>query len=161
MIGFIVGMFFVCTVMYFWISFLLRRFEMKIEGIPDGWELVRIGKPFINERYIGLTGQIINCVAIPSGEGYAIVRKIEKPKKKKQYRPFANATEFEPFRDRWIRRGNKHDTPDRMPAGCFKVTAYCDHHYWTGDGISISYKQTFDDGQCFDDGTPFGIEVKE
>lgn len=56
-----------------------------IEGIPDGWELVRIGRPFINERYISLSGKVTNCVCIPSGEAYAIVRKIKRPKKPKQY----------------------------------------------------------------------------
>lgn len=133
-----------------------------IEGIPDGWELVRFDYANKGESFLNGTGEIIlHIYDTPTPRMRLIIRKIEKPKKQKQYRPFANAAEFEPFRDRWIRRGNKHDTPDRMPAGCFKVTAYCDHHYWTGDGISISYKQTFDDGQCFDDGTPFGIEVME
>ena len=127
---------------------------MTIEGIPDGWELVRIGKPSINERYIGLAGLVINCVAIPSGEGYAIVRKIEKPR---QYRPFANAAEFEPFRDRWIKRTYNGDLSGK---GCFKFHAYDDIGVYDV-GEHFSYQEMFDDGRQFDDGTPFGIEVTE
>ena len=125
-----------------------------IEGIPDGWELVRIGKPFINERYISLSGKVTNCVCIPSGEAYAIVRKIEKPK---QFRPFANAAEFEPFRDRWVRRTHNGDLSN---AGCFKGQAYDDEGIYNL-GRHFSYQEMFDDGRQFDDGTPFGIEVME
>lgn len=132
-----------------------------IEGIPDGWELVRIGKPLVGEYYIDVTGSVYKALDITPAVLHwhvPIVRKIEKPKR---YRPFANAAEFEPFRDRWVKRSSKHDTYDTIPAGCFRVTAYNDHHYWTGDGISISYEESFNDGKCFDDGTPFGIEVTE
>ena len=125
-----------------------------IEGIPDGWELVRIGKPFINERYISLSGKVTNCVCIPSGEAYAIVRKIEKPKK---YRPFENAAEFEPFRDRWIKRTYNGDLSGK---GCFKGHAYDDKGIYDV-GEHFTYQEMFDDGRKFDDGTPFGIEVTE
>lgn len=122
---------------------------MKIEGIPDGWELVRIGKPFINERYIGLTGQIINCVTIPSGEGYAIVRKIEKPKR---YRPFANAEEFKPHRDRWVKRLDSLGSASR-------ISGYGDKGVVIHGDI-FTFNGLFRD-HTFDDGTPFGIEVTE
>ena len=160
MIGFIVGMFFVCTVMYFWISFLMRNERMTIEGIPDGWELVRVGNVRHGEFHLDGNGHPVKWNSAVTSEyaNYAIIRKIEKPK---QFRPFASAAEFEPFRDRWIQRSGKHDTPETIPAGCFKVTAYNDHHYWTVDGSYTSYEQAFNDGKCFDDGTPFGIEVTE
>lgn len=132
---------------------------MTIEGVPDGWELVRIGRPMLGEFRIDAIGKPI---AVTDNQICAmdcpIIRKIEKPK---QYRPFANAAEFEPHRDRWIQRSSKHDTPDTIPAGCFRVTAYNDHHYWTNGGHCITYEQAFNDGKCFDDGTPFGIEVTE
>lgn len=129
-----------------------------IEGIPDGWELVRIGQVIDGEYYLGMNGKILFCEGVFDGKAYVVIRKIEKPKR---YRPFASAAEFEPHRDRWIRRSDKNDTPETMPAGCFRVTAYNDHHCWTGDGSSMSYEDLFDDGKCFDDGTPFGVEVTE
>ena len=132
-----------------------------IEGIPDGWELVRIGKPKVGEYYIDVTGSIYKALdTTPTVLHWymPIIRKIEKPK---QYRPFANAAEFEPHRDRWIQRSDKHDTLDTIPAGCFRVTAYNDHHFWTVFKEATSYEKAFGDGKCFDDGTPFGIEVTE
>lgn len=126
-----------------------------IEGIPDGWELVRIGKPFINERYIGLTGAIVNCVCIPSGESYAIVRKIiRKIEKPKRYRPFANAAEAEPFFDRRLRY-----KADKDGSAIMRITVL------GRNGIEIArdrhtYKEAFD-RFVLTDGTPFGIEVTE
>lgn len=131
---------------------------MSIEGIPDGWEQEKVGQISFGEYWVNNFGQPQRWDSDhpSSSKNYVIIRK-----KQKQYRPFANAAEFEPFRDRWIQRSSKHDTYDTIPAGCFRVTAYNDHHYWTGDGISISYEQAFNYGNCFDDGTPFGIEVTE
>lgn len=128
----------------------------QIEGIPDGWELlgVRCAEPL--EKFIDDDGSITTWAGKKkSSRVFPIIRK-----KPKQYRAFANAAEFEPHRDRWVRRSGKHDTPETMPAGCFRVTAYNDHHYWIGDGDRVSYIQSFEDGKCFDDGTPFGVEVK-
>ena len=119
-----------------------------IEGIPDGWELVRIGKPFINERYISLSGKVTNCVCIPSGEAYAIARKIRKIEKPKQYRPFANAAEFEPFRDRWWK---KTIGDDRIYPPCYYNDSYSG---------GLHFDRCFID-RVFDDGTPFGVEVTE
>ena len=120
---------------------------MKIEGIPEGWELVRIGKPFINERYISLSGDVTNCVYVPSGTGYAIVRKIRKIEKPKQYRPFASAAEFEPFRDRWW----KNNGNDRI-----NPPSYYNDSYHGGLHFDMCFVN-----RTFDDGTPFGIEATE
>ena len=122
---------------------------MSIEGIPDGWELVRIGRPSINERYIGLNGLVINCVAMPNGKGYAIVRKIEKPKR---YRPFNDPIEGQPLIGEVLRLKVDHKS-----IGVFiGITSL-------GFQIGLSHwkpKEAFD---CFErlDGTPFGIEVTE
>ncbi|MFN6303088.1 MAG: hypothetical protein ACK42H_12950 [Planctomycetota bacterium] len=122
---------------------------MTIEGIPDGWELVRVGKPFINERYISLSGKVTNCVCIPSGEAYAIVRKIEKPKR---YRPFNDPAEAESLLGEVLRLKVDHKNK-----GIFiGITSL-------GFQIGLSHwkpKEAFD---CFErlDGTPFGIEVTE
>ncbi len=72
---------------------------MKIEGVPEGWELVRIGAPKKGDLYVGSGGDVASCPCDYHAECYALVRKIEKPKR---YRPFASAEEFKPHRDRWI-----------------------------------------------------------
>ena len=80
---------------------------------------------------------------------WPIIRKIEKPKR---YRPFANAAEFKPHRDRWLRRkDNGHE---------MRTTSYCDDLHFTGndgDGwLAMLSDYVFDD-----DGSPFGVEVTE
>lgn len=55
---------------------------MNIEGIPDGWVLVRVGYVRQGEHYMGLGGDIIKWDHSGSSEGvYPIIRKIEKPER--------------------------------------------------------------------------------
>jgi hypothetical protein len=75
-----------------------------------------------------------------------ILRKVERPK---TYRPFANAEEFKPHRDRWCRIGDcdsrvQNVTDERVYFRDCKFT-------WEQAYIEIA----------FDDGTPFGVEVGE
>jgi hypothetical protein len=63
-----------------------------------------------------------------------------------QYRPFANAAEFAPHRDRWIR------TPGQ------EVTKRVDHYSDRGvNGMSFSVLL---EDRTFDDGSPFGVKVE-
>lgn len=64
----------------------------------------------------------------------------------KSYRPFANAAEFTPFRDRWIT--NRDGVTKR-------IESYNDFGV---DGIS--YESLFCHRK-FEDGTPVGVEVKD
>jgi hypothetical protein len=77
---------------------------------------------------------------------YPIIRKIEKPAK---YRPFANAAEFKPHRDRWWYRDDKDGRRYFPPQG------YSDHAY---GGVTWRYRL---DACFFDDGTPFGVRIDE
>lgn len=52
---------------------------MKIKGIPDGWELVRIGRAELNEWYICSHGSPYRCIE-PTVEGCAIIKRIEPTK---------------------------------------------------------------------------------
>ncbi len=122
---------------------------MKIEGVPEGWELLRIGPVTGGDWYIGISGRPTCCEYKNdsySVESYAIVRKVERPK---QYRPFANAEEFKPHRERWVR------------------LASCDKGFWrfdscTEDGaMGAKWKDLFKTYVFDDDGTPFGVEVSE
>jgi len=122
----------------------------KIEGIPDGWELVRFDYANDGEFYIDGIGDIRNHLSVkPTQAKRLIIRKIEKPK---QYRPFANAAEFEPFRDRWF-------CPKIKRNHLIKTSAYNEHRHWSGEEPD-TWEKMFDE-YVFDDGTPFGIEVAE
>ena len=123
---------------------------MSIEGIPEGWELVRVGTPKPGEHVLGKYGKILHCNGVFKGVSYVIIRKIEKPK---QFRPFANAAEFEPHREKWLRL--KSGNGDHR----IKTHSYNDRkHYW-GD-IGDTWEKMFADYE-FEDGTPFGVEVTE
>lgn len=54
---------------------------MKIEGIPDGWELVRIGKLLPSEWFINHLGEpkqnMSDCAT--NGANYPIIRRIPPP----------------------------------------------------------------------------------
>ena len=117
---------------------------MSIEGIPEGWELVRVGCPTNGEFYLGMNGQPIICNLVFHGCAYIIIRKIPKPK---QYRPFANGAEFKPHRDRWWMFGDDIRNHRRPPQD------YDDRLYG-----SWEWEEMF---ECatFDDGSPFGVEV--
>ena len=123
---------------------------MSIKGIPDGWDLVEIGVPKTGDWMVDPQGEPYQAIS-DYCTFWPIIRKIEKPKR---YRPFANAAEFEPHRDKWIRRS--HTGSDI--AGCFRVLAYNDTEIWDS-WSKQTYHQMFHDGRQFEDGTPFGVEV--
>ena len=135
---------------------------MQIEGIPDGWELVRIGRIKRGEHFVdncGLAYQWTTCDE--SGyANYVIIRKIEKPKK---YRPFANAEEFKPHRDRWVGVVSEDNNcgcylDQRDIGGKRKIDGCSEHSICIWEGW-MTYRDAF---KCFnfdDDGTPFGVEV--
>ena len=53
---------------------------MKIEGVPEGWELVRIGQPAVGEWSIGGDGkpwQYKHATQARSDEFWPIIRKVE------------------------------------------------------------------------------------
>jgi hypothetical protein len=123
---------------------------MKIEGVPEGYEIVRIGRPEKRELFIDSTGQVGTSNGLEVSYCFAIVRKIEKPK---QYRPFANAEEFKPHRHKWWRM-KKLVTGDSHPS--FRPS--CSYSDW-GFGGNL-WKDCFE-RYVFEDGTPFGVEVSE
>ena len=124
---------------------------MNIEGIPEGWELVRVGKPKTGEFFIDGLSCPHQAMDDEHFHGCAIIRKIEKPK---QYRAFANAAEYEPHRDRWV----EYTSPN-CDYSMYQISAYSSQRVWLGpNATGIEYREAF---HClkFDDGTPFGVEV--
>ena len=119
----------------------------QIPGVPEGWELVRIGVPDMDDWLIGHEGNPVAQSSLKRQlllRQYAIIRKIEKPA---TYRQFANAEEFKPHRDRWWYRDDKDGRRYFPPA------SYSDKTH----GGSV-WKHRFE--TCFfDDGTPFGVRI--
>lgn len=127
---------------------------MQVEGIPDGWELVRVGEVQHGEFFIlsdGLIEQHDEDKALRMNKNYVIIRKIEKPKK---FRPFANAAEF-------LAHHLSGDFID-VGAGEFAKVQHCsDRGIWfSGDEDIQLYADAIADLK-FRDGTPFGVEVTE
>ena len=120
-----------------------------VPGVPDGWELVRVGQPVYNvDHIVDPDGNPKLCDFDSSYLNRVIIRKIEQPAK---YRAFANAEEFKPHRDRWVLCV---DEPMR-------IVSYGDRGVWfgaSGDDL-FTWDQAFEEYLFDDDGTPFGIEV--
>lgn len=77
------------------------------------------------------------------------------PTPKPVYRPFANAVEFAPHRDRRIKR-----KAGSIPAGgCCKLVAYDDDGVWVDSRNHKTYQEYFAEDREFEDGTPFGVRV--
>ena len=71
----------------------------------------------------------------------------EPPKPQPKYRPFKNAKEFKPHRDKWW----KYKDGDVVwPPACYSDKGYSD----------TDWDYCFEN-QVFEDGTPFGVEVTE
>ena len=131
----------------------------QIPGVPEGWELVhanRVAKP--GEYFIDRAGNVLHWgAANESSAVYPILRKIEKPAK---YRPFKDAEEFKPHRDRWIKL-----TIAESDGVCFayQVANYDDWGVIFG-GSKETYQAVFN-RYVFDnlDGTaePFGVRIDE
>jgi hypothetical protein len=121
-----------------------------VPGVPEGWELVRIvDKPHIGEYALDYVNHPVMVTEPDAWDIGVIVRKIEKPKR---YRPFANAEEFKPHRDRWIRF--------RQSLISYRITEYSDTGVAIGSEAPWDYDAAFA-SLVFDDGTPFGVEVTE
>ena len=126
---------------------------MQVEGIPDGWDLVKIGVPKTGDWMISPKGKPDRAIE-DFTTLWPIIRKIEKPKR---YRPFANAAEFEPHRDKWLVFFDYEysDLSDQKS----RVLVYGDDRFWIGeDGTMYDWNEAFKSWQ-FEDGTPFGVEV--
>ena len=127
--------------------------EGKIEGAPEGWRLVRIGVPKSGEWFVDDGNTPTKAFTDFDVSVLAIIEKIEQPK---QYRPFANAKEFAPHRDRWLMH------PEGQANGAFQVLEYDDTGIWAnGMTEKMSYAIVKNNGLRFDDGSPFGVEVTE
>jgi hypothetical protein len=127
----------------------------QIPGVPEGWELVHVHRHAIaGEFYIGSDGVVRRCLSEKESMlAYPIIRKIEKPAR---YRPFANAQEFKPHRDRWVRQ--------KESGSIFRGITYDEDGLFALLEIAVDpfcWEEAFEDFVFDDDGTPFGVKIDE
>ena len=124
----------------------------KIPGVPEGWELVRIGKPEIGEWFIDGLSEPYQAIDDGHFRGCAIIRKIEKPAR---YRPFKDAAEYLPHWGKPIRLKGDPGFDSVAGASIFGV--------YVANATEI-YHHSMDDAFeqfTFADGTPFGVRIDE
>jgi hypothetical protein len=121
----------------------------QIPGVPEGWELVHANRAVKPEEYfIDRAGNVVYWNAEEeSAAVFPIVRKIEKPAR---YRPFANAEEFKPHRDRWWYRNDQDGRRRHFPPASYSDKTH------NGAAWQHRFETCF-----FDDGTPFGVKIDE
>ena len=124
----------------------------QIPGVPEGWELVRIGKPEIGEWFIAGLSEPYQAIDDGHFRGCAIIRKIEKPAK---YRPFENAEEYLPHWGKPIcqKGGSGFDSVVSTSMIGVYVAATTEISYYS---MADAFEQF-----TFDDGSPFGVKIDE
>jgi hypothetical protein len=125
----------------------------QIPGVPEGWELVRVGAVHHGEWRLMDDGSIRQWLTIGPSTGWAVVlRKIEKPA---AYRQFANAAEYMPHWGKPIRM--------KGGAGFDSVVSTSMIGVYIATATEISYYSTADAFEqfTFADGTPFGVRIDE
>jgi hypothetical protein len=126
----------------------------RIPDPPEGWRFVQKGEAF-DLRY-QLWDESMkeyrprNYPRMPLTPNTVYIVPIDpSAPPEPQYRPFANAAEFVPHRDKWWRYKSMTDDQHNPPA-LFNNLVHC-NQYWND-----SFKN-----KVFDDGTPFGVRVDE
>ncbi len=124
---------------------------VEIPGLPDGWRLVRIGPVLPGEWRLMNDRSVRQWVYKEPSLGWAVVLRKIGP----EYRQFANAEEYRPHRDRWVR--HKDDTPD----SAFRILEYRDSWVMNISGEPMDFADAFSELLFGDDGTPFGVKIDE
>jgi hypothetical protein len=123
---------------------------------PEGWRFVAKGEAFDNRaRWFDTSSNKWFTTAQFSAfdPDYVYIVPIDPPQPPEpQYRPFANAAEFEPYFGRMIKEKSLDD---------FRtvVTSFSDKGVWlAGGSIATGYREAFDIYE-FANGFPFGVKV--
>jgi hypothetical protein len=120
----------------------------RIPDPPEGWRFVEKGDAFDKRAKFWFSRRWENTHNLAVFDPHSVyIVPIDPPKPPEpQYRPFANAAEFAPHRERWIR------TPGQ------EVTKRVEHYSDRGvNGMSFSVLL---EDRTFDDGTPCGVKVE-
>jgi hypothetical protein len=125
----------------------------QIPGVPEGWELVRIGVVHHGEWRLMDDKTIEQWDSKRSSSGWAVVlRKIEKPA---AYRQFKDAEEYLPH---WGKPVKYQDS-----LGFDSIISTSELGVYTAQGRMVQFftmEQAFG-FLTFADGTPFGVKIDE
>jgi hypothetical protein len=125
----------------------------QIPGVPEGWELVKIGTPVFDVDWvIDPNGNARLCDYDSAYLNRAIIRKIEKPA---AYRPFANAEEYFPH---WGKPVKCRDS-----LGFDSIISTSELGVYTAQARMVRFF-TMEEAfgfLTFSDGTPFGVKIDE
>ena len=126
----------------------------SIEGIPEGWELVRVGKLMLGDYWLNSDGLVERWGLHhqSAAVNYIIIRKIERPK---QYRAFANAAEYLPHWGKPVASKADYGFDSIVSTSHFCV------YVGTAEKVQAYSMEEAFDKLNFADGTPFGVEVTE
>lgn len=132
----------------------------KIEGIPDGWELIAFRHAVTGDYFLNTLGLPERWTLNVSSESvFAIIRKIEKVKAK-QYRRFANAVEFSKHWGRAVMQKNKGRGQGPNYYAVVAAERYFVFFYCGRSTFQLTWKEAFEK-LVFSDRTPFGVDVTE
>ena len=127
----------------------LPKFD-RIPDPPEGWRFVEKGEAFDPRCLAWDQTKKHWRDTILAGYSPTAVYIVPIDPPAPQYRPFANAAEFEPHRDRWVRR---------KEGNFCKVASYEDCGATMGTCATVwKYSELFAEWE-FEDGSPFGIKV--
>lgn len=123
--------------------------RIPVENVSDEFELIRVGSIKKGDYWVNGEGAI--CLAMGDSDSNIVRPIFRKKEKPKQYRPFGSAEEFEPHRDKWMRRAEVD--------GVFRVDTYNSDGVYFGNTFRF-YHELLSHEYQWDDGTPCGIELK-
>jgi len=115
---------------------------------PKGWRFVKTGEVFDKRAKFWSSGKWHHTlqVDVPYSDGCVYIVPVDPPEP--QYRPFANAAEFEPYCDKWVLEGSRKCRP----------TVYCDT-FVEVNGTTYEWDEALRVLKLTD-GTPFGVRVE-
>jgi hypothetical protein len=121
----------------------LPKFE-RVPDPPEGWRFVKNGEAFDERAKVWSFSRKFYHEPAVTGykQGWHYIVPIEPPKPK--YRPFANALEFELYRNRWLKNG---DTLRRV-----------DHY--SDAGVNGMTWELLLRNRTFEDGSPCGVAIR-
>jgi hypothetical protein len=121
----------------------------RIPDPPEGWRFVEKGDAF-DKRAMHWNCGRKQWVTTGNLHGYSrddiYVAPVDPPVP--QYRPFANAAEFEPHKNKWWRYKSA-DNDEQIPPALFNDKIH-----------GVQYWQDSFENKVFSDGTPFGVKVE-
>jgi len=123
----------------------------RVPDPPEGWRFVQPGDAF--DKRAKYWADVFGWAEAWQDDFYdsqcTYIVPIDPPKPPEpQYRPFANAAEFEPHKNKWWRYKSA-DSDEQIPPALFNDKIH-----------GVQYWQDSFENKVFSDGSPFGVKVE-